>query len=237
MKLLTASILELSFGLSKRWGNWDMITVLWCLLRATLSMVCWTSLEKSAIVWVSMLLVPAANTVTSVVGICLMRALTSRAVRPGKNTATCIKTFPWTSGATPRTMELPITVTVIFSWRLGPADDVTVLEGLLRLWGVWLWERGLDCCSTPELLRSSKRLAVGTVIQGCSGSGRDGCCWLGDRDLMWGNPHVNHWYQTRKMPGNSSSQSISPAHRCGVQHDLTSTEVFHFRLSEVGPQP
>ena len=88
-------------------------------------------------VWDSILFVPAAKTVTSVTGICLIRALIPRAVRPGKTQPYASKPFPWTSGATPRTIELPMTVTVMFSCWLGPACDVTALEDLgLRLSGV-----------------------------------------------------------------------------------------------------
>ena len=93
-----------------------------------------------------------------------------------ENAAPRVKTFPWTSGATQWTMELPMTVTVMFSCWLGPADDVTVLEGQLHMSVVCFRDCVLagDGGFAPGLLSIWKRFAVGILTQGCSGSGR----WL-----------------------------------------------------------
>ena len=140
-----------------------MITVLPRLLRATLSMIWCYSLVHSVTVCCSMLLVPAASTVTSLSGMSRIRALIWRAVRPGYTKPFASKPLPLTSGATPRTMELPITVIVASS-----ADDVTVLGWLPRVWRMWRWR----CCGWTASLSASNRLAVGTVIWGC-GEGKN----------------------------------------------------------------
>ena len=111
IEAFTASILEFKTGLSWRWGILDIITVLLFFLRDTLSIVCRISSLHCSVVCVSMLLVPAASTVTSLVGIFRISALIWRALLPGNTKPEASRSWPWTSGATPRTIELPTMAT------------------------------------------------------------------------------------------------------------------------------
>ena len=113
MNWLTWSILLFKCGLSCRCGIFPMITTFPFRLRATLSITWDNSLVHCSIVWSSISFVPAANTVTSLAGMWRMWALIWRAVCPGYTYPVASKEPPCTSGATPRTMELPITVTVV----------------------------------------------------------------------------------------------------------------------------
>ena len=80
IKSFTSSILLLNAGLSCRGGILDIITILSLLLRDTLSMICRNSSLHCTRGWESMLFVPAASTVTSLDGICLIWAFICRAV-------------------------------------------------------------------------------------------------------------------------------------------------------------
>ena len=133
-------------------------------------MVCFSSCVISSIVCNSMLFVPAAITVTSLAGIFLNVLFIWRAVRPGQQKPTASNSRPFTSGATPRTIELPTTVTVVGTLTLGSA-----------WWGWWLgdwrWGRGF-CVGALSLGAIRLERGVGDVRW------RRG---FGDtRELIWG---------------------------------------------------
>ena len=173
-----------------------------CLSRrflATLSITCFISAMHSWTDCCWTLLVPAAMTVTSLsAGMCLIWALIWRTVCPGYTYPVAWKPRPWTIGATPLTMELPIIVTVV------PEGGIT---GLVVRWGdevtrCWdavfcsslttldlppctppLWRRrgdgarvwlGVPVPVVSETLDKTVNLfCVGTVTHGVSRS----CCW------------------------------------------------------------
>ena len=181
IKSFTSSILLLNAGLSCRGGILDIITILSLLLRDTLSMICRNSSLHFTRGWESMLFVPAASTVTSLDGICLIWAFICRAVLPGYTYPEASQSLPCTRGATPRTIELPTIVTVI-GFRVG----------LFARRGCWCWlvVAGLGpvgpssraagaayrfCVVTPGP-GTSRPVAVDCGEEGCIGRGSCGVC-------------------------------------------------------------
>ena len=112
IKSFTSSIFLFKMGLSCRGGILDMITILSFLLRDTLSIICRISSLHCPRGCFSILFVPAASTVTSLGGMCLICALICRADLPGYTYPEASQSLPCTSGATPRTIELPTIVRV-----------------------------------------------------------------------------------------------------------------------------
>ena len=110
---LTRSILLFKCGLSCRCGIFPMMTNFPSRFLATLSMICDNSFLHCSRGWCSMLFVPAAKTVTSLGGMWWIFAFIWRAVCPGYTNPVASKEPPCTSGATPRTIELPMTVTLV----------------------------------------------------------------------------------------------------------------------------
>ena len=110
--LFTSSIFWFRCGLSNRCGIWHIMTVLLCRLREMLSTTCLTSSTQSLTGCPSMLLLPAETTVMSLLGMDFRVLLICLAVLPGKTKPSTNYSLLWfNKGATPRTMELPTTVT------------------------------------------------------------------------------------------------------------------------------
>ena len=164
---LTLSILLFKWGLSSLFGICPIMTTFLSRLRATLSIICEISFLHWSIVWCSILLVPAARTVTSLEGMPWILALICHAVCPGYTKPVTLKESLCTSGATPRTMELPTTVTEVGCCE---GSETPVLGGACPDDGGW------PCDVT--LARAAKRLLVWILGTGTSPTGST---WPGNR--------------------------------------------------------
>ena len=180
IKSFTSTIFSFKAGLSCRGGILDMINILSLLLRDTLSMICRISSLHCPRGWESMLFLPAASTVTSLDGICLIWALICRAVLPGYTYPEASQSLPCTRGATPRTLELPTIVTVtgfgvgLFArgcgcWLVvadvgpvGPSSRAAVTARFVTRFNLWLrhdlWPHNASIC---DQLRGQRTYSAG----------------------------------------------------------------------------